>query len=616
MEHKIKILDNGESRYLVDPAEIILGRQYDNLADTIVIERPLAEIGNACVMMITDINGKAIDSIILNGDTYTILNNVSKHRHIRIGFAFMRADGYNKSSQIITGQFLPAQCPENFVEVTPEQVKNINQLLQYGIVNIKLVGNELQAFNSSGDKVVSFDFSPFTQEQVDLGETNEKSETFVKGKVLSNLENDVGFITKSTLSLENYYGKNETYTREEVKSEIKQEMATLTATQVRNKTPYLVVETSDSELQTVATQYIVDNYSRQPQEYDGLYLTLTDHENQVVEFAYHNNAWIPTGFDKVDLSNYMDLTSEQRIGGRKVFENETQFLSPTEFDDDISLNNSSVKTTDITKDMVTYYSADGIRQESGSNGTTKDFEFPDNGGKLALKDECVKAQTANAGELKAYCISGSNSHDVCLITNVGKANCIARYATSGQLKSSVNPVEDNDLVRLAYIKDKINHAQVYFGTTLPTAGIGTTYLENDVFVLNNSNGTKNFYQLKTPTGSATLTWIDQVDFEKPKWQILKPNDTSQILATKITISACSNHTEFVGASKMIKGYVQDGADDWVINSLTSSGSIPTSFIGKIYKTYIQGIHLTPNQTIAYTNETGTDLATFTYEYLW
>lgn len=192
---------------------------------------------------------------------------------------------------------------------------------------------------------------------------------------------------------------------------------------------------------------------------------------------------------------------------------------------------------------------------------------------------------------------------------------IVQRTSTGQILAT-DPTADNDLVRLGYIKGKINHSQVYFGNTLPTTGIGTTYLENDVFVLNNSNGTKNFYQLKYATGSTTLTWIDQVDFEKPKWQNIKPSDTTQILETKITISACSGHTEFVGASKLVKGYVQDGADDWVINSLTNGGLIPTTFVGKIYKTYIQGVHLTPNQTIAYTNETGTDLVTFTYEYLW
>lgn len=40
MEHKIEILDNGDNRYLLNPTELILGRQYDNLADKIVVEKP------------------------------------------------------------------------------------------------------------------------------------------------------------------------------------------------------------------------------------------------------------------------------------------------------------------------------------------------------------------------------------------------------------------------------------------------------------------------------------------------------------------------------------------------------------------------------------------------
>lgn len=164
MEHKIQILDNGKYRYQLQPTELILGRQYDDKADTIVIEKPVAELNSVCVMIITDINGNLIDSITFSGDTYVVRNNISKYRNIKIGFRFMRQDGYNKGSEIAIAQFLPAQNPENFVEVEPVQQQNINYLLQYGFTNSKLVGNELQFYNTNGDKVVSFDLSPFTQE--------------------------------------------------------------------------------------------------------------------------------------------------------------------------------------------------------------------------------------------------------------------------------------------------------------------------------------------------------------------------------------------------------------------------------------------------------------------
>lgn len=38
-----------------------IGKNYDNFADTIVIERPENEIDSTCVMIITDINGTVLD---------------------------------------------------------------------------------------------------------------------------------------------------------------------------------------------------------------------------------------------------------------------------------------------------------------------------------------------------------------------------------------------------------------------------------------------------------------------------------------------------------------------------------------------------------------------------
>lgn len=820
MEHIIKILDDGSSRYLLSPKTITLGRQYDDLADKIIIEKPKAEQESACLMFITDINGKPIDTITFTNNSYTIRNNVSKYRDVRIGFRFIRQDGYNKGSEIITAKFLSAPNPDNFVEVEPMQKKSIEFLLQYGFAGSKLVGNELQFFNMNGDKVVAFDFSPFTQAQSDLGENDVSRETFVKGKLLSNLENDMGFVTKSTSVLENYYNKNETYTREEVKGEIEQKIASLTATQVRNKTPNLVIETTDTNIQTIATNYIVSNYSRQPQEYDGLYLTLTDHNNQVVEFAYHNGSWINVGFDKVDLSNYMDLSSEQQINGRKIFNSEVQFEAPVEFADDITLNDSSVKTIDTTKDMVTYYSADGISQEANGDGLAKTFTYPKRNGVFALQDETineivkhskienqdvdaskedtwvtddidttlsvkhengttqaslsvsknyvgmsavstdisassskvsatsesillnvqsttentssslrldangvmfdsipkvitnpnetenlqtsdvvikddlenyvpkqsessgiysqvlnengefnvnitdngdlanfkvtkddityngesliknnailsdqpytltseeknqicenigsVKAQTCNQGEVKAYVISGNNPNDVCRVSNNGVAGAIARYGNEGRLICKTDPTNDDHLVRYGFMKNKINHEQVYFGSTLPTTGIGTAYLENDVFILNNNNGTKNFYQLKTANGSSTLTWVDMVDFEKLSWKTYAPADTSQVLETEITITAFTQYSSLVGGKVLVKGYADNGAENWNITYFVDA--IPVTFLGKITRTVIQGLFLTQAEGITTTAlSIPNGEITFSCKYLW
>lgn len=238
---------------------------------------------------------------------------------------------------------------------------------------------------------------------------------------------------------------------------------------------------------------------------------------------------------------------------------------------------------------------------------------------LDLESKFVKAQTANSGELKVYCINETNPNDVCRVTTDGLANSIPRYTTTGQLKSRVNPTEDNDLVRLAYIKDKLNHSQVYFGTTLPSSGIGTTYLENDVFILSNSNGTKNFYQLNYIDNSSSLSWHDMVDFEKPKWQVFAPSDTSQVLMTEVTIITSDevNFTGMDGKKVIVNGYTADGFQSGTVVCDEIEGDITYSpaFIGSITSTRASGVFIKGSNSVTIVNENNPEV-TFTYRYLW
>lgn len=389
MERIIKIVDTGTERYTLNPQQIVLGRMYDNNSEKITINRPNAEKDSVCTMIITDVSGKVIDCVIITDKTYTITNTISAHQFVKIGFSFSRPDGYVKGTEIALGKFLPAAKPDGLVLVEPEQQKNINYLIAYGVTDSRLSGNALEFFNMNGDNVVSFDLSPFMQAQSDLGEKDETAETFVKGKKISNLENDSGFITKSVNGLENYYNKENTYSKEEVGEQVKAEVAKVNATQIRNKAPNLIIEATSANVQEAATKYIVDNYERQPQEYDGLYLTFTDHENQVVEYAFHNNAWVSAGFDKVDLSSYVDLATEQIIGGRKVFKDESSFNKQVEFNGNALLSDSKIITTDTTTDSVTKYGANSIEVER-NNGSKKILNIPNKDGTLATEEDVNK----------------------------------------------------------------------------------------------------------------------------------------------------------------------------------------------------------------------------------
>ena len=186
----IKIQDTGRDYYTLDPSELVLGRRYDNGADLIEINIPSGESGHTCVMIVTDINGKVIDHIRFDSNTKPIRNNISQYESVKIGFYFMGANGYIKGSEIKTFTFLKAQKPSGFVPVDPEQNENVDYLIQYGFTNSELIENTLVFYNMNGDVVKEFDFSPFTQEQSDLAESDNTKETFVKNKSTKYLTNE------------------------------------------------------------------------------------------------------------------------------------------------------------------------------------------------------------------------------------------------------------------------------------------------------------------------------------------------------------------------------------------------------------------------------------------
>ena len=117
------------------------------------------------------------------------------------------------------------------------------------------------------------------------------------------------------------YGQNRVFnggniaTQEDLNTKISE----ISSVQIRNKEPNLIITATANTVQAVATQYIVDNYNREPQTNDGLFITMTDKNNDVIEYAYFNSSWINIGLNDIDLSNYVDKTSPQTISGDKNF---------------------------------------------------------------------------------------------------------------------------------------------------------------------------------------------------------------------------------------------------------------------------------------------------------
>lgn len=189
---EIQIIDKGQDRYTLVSDTNILGRRYDNIAETITIVKPAAEVDSACILVAT-YGGNVVDHIAVRGDTIEIKSNLSQYESINIGFSFSRPDGYVKGSEIKQFKFLPAPKPDGFVPVPSEQKATIDYLAQYGFVDAVLDNNILKFKNYNGDDVKEIQLSGFVQEQSDWNETNDKSETYIKNKPtkLSQFENDL-----------------------------------------------------------------------------------------------------------------------------------------------------------------------------------------------------------------------------------------------------------------------------------------------------------------------------------------------------------------------------------------------------------------------------------------
>ncbi len=73
-------------------------------------------------------------------------------------------------------------------------------------------------------------------------------------------------------------------------------------------------------------------------------------------------------------------------------------------------------------------------------------------------DDCVAQKvplvSAKPGELKAYLQNGTKP-DVCLVSDAGGAQCIARYTNGGHLIDARAPTGDNQLANKKYVDDKL-----------------------------------------------------------------------------------------------------------------------------------------------------------------
>lgn len=142
---------------------------------------------------------------------------------------------------------------------------------------------------------------PINHEAFVSGEGNLKSNITNEGIItLTSNKNDITNTLK--LTPEKFTLNDKNIALEEY---VDTRVSEVNAVNIRNKEPNLIIEATSDTVQTVATQYIVDNYGREPEANDGLFITMTDSDNDVIKYAYFNGSWVNVGINKVDLSNYV-----------------------------------------------------------------------------------------------------------------------------------------------------------------------------------------------------------------------------------------------------------------------------------------------------------------------
>lgn len=194
MNRVIRLIDNQCDRYLIDADHYVLGRQWENGAEHIVVEKPTVEVekSSTCEMFVKA-NGQFVDVIQVYDEPIPITDVLTQYRKITIGFSFYNTDGYVKNSEPKDFYFLEAIKPEAFTPTEPQGKERLNYLLANGLTDLRWKEgghNTLELVNADSEVVRELELSGFVQEQADLGETNPQSEKYVQNKSTMYLQND------------------------------------------------------------------------------------------------------------------------------------------------------------------------------------------------------------------------------------------------------------------------------------------------------------------------------------------------------------------------------------------------------------------------------------------
>lgn len=252
-------------------------------------------------------NGGKIDTIKVNGTAQTITDKAVDITVPTATSALTNDSGY------ITTDALQGYAKEDAIPTTVSQLENDAGYITAGEAPVQSVNGMTGAVSITKGSIGlgAVDNTSDADKPVSTAQANAIAQVQENlDQLSSNLSDGTVIVAKATGDANGNNIAN-TYAT-------KAELADITAVQIRNKDE--VINATQATVQTVATQYMVDNYGRQPQKWDGLILTITDMDNDKILYIYSevSSLWINAGINNVDLSQYVGVFSQQFTDEQKA----------------------------------------------------------------------------------------------------------------------------------------------------------------------------------------------------------------------------------------------------------------------------------------------------------
>ena len=316
---------------------------------------------------------------------------------------------------------------------------------------------------------------------------------------------------------------NKKYVDDQIKT-VNDKIDTINSIGALNKDGEAITATSDT-VQTVATDYIVTNYGRQPKYNDGLYITMTDLDNDIILYAYMaSGAWVNVGRDsgKVNLDNY--YTKDQTYSKNEVYK-KTETYAKTEVYN---------KTETYDKDEVDTVAENEALNKAGYeyllgftgtlNGTSIDFTLDS-----SLSNFVFKNSTCYAMDL-TYTGNISDSYTIRLKDKDGNFVNLVTIHNS----VTTNPTVKNLMQVHKVVNTNIHHWR-FRARYANVSENGSTYTIFYTAGITNADEAVQYVTLTSDSGSGTLTGAQLATLQASK-------ENKIIYDNEVYILAGNNHT--------------------------------------------------------------------------